>query len=133
MPEAIIKKNGTDYPLQTMPLHYPADRVYLDGDTDKNVQDAITAKTAPTSNVVIVTLPTVAQYGYYYFFLPTSALKAGKTITITKAMIIGSSTDISQYISEESYSPTEMGQIYKITSSAVSTGGQGLLIIFTVS
>lgn len=41
MPEAIIKKNGTDYPIQTMPLHYPADRVYLDGDTSKTVQDAI--------------------------------------------------------------------------------------------
>ena len=41
MPEAIIKKNGTDYPLQTMPLHYPADRVYLDGDINKTVQDAI--------------------------------------------------------------------------------------------
>lgn len=41
MSEVIIKKNGTDYPLLTMPNHYPADRVYLDGDTTKTVQDAI--------------------------------------------------------------------------------------------
>ena len=32
MSEAIIKKDGTDYLLQTMPLHYPADRVYRGGD-----------------------------------------------------------------------------------------------------
>ena len=41
MSETIIKKDGTDYPLQTMPLHYPADRVYLDGDVNKTVQDEI--------------------------------------------------------------------------------------------
>lgn len=31
MPDMIVKKDGTDYPLQTMPLHYPADRVYRHG------------------------------------------------------------------------------------------------------
>ena len=41
MPDVKIKKDGTDYPLQTMPLHYPADRVYLNGDTTKTVQDAL--------------------------------------------------------------------------------------------
>ena len=39
MSDIIVKKDGTDYPLQTMPLHYPADRVYLNGDTSKTVQD----------------------------------------------------------------------------------------------
>lgn len=37
-----INKNGKGYPLGFMPQHYPADRVYLDGDTSKTVQDAIT-------------------------------------------------------------------------------------------
>ena len=36
-----INKNGKEYPLGFMPEHYPADRVYLDGDTTKNVQGAI--------------------------------------------------------------------------------------------
>jgi len=43
MPNVKIKKDGQEYDLQTMPLHYPADRVYLDGDTSKTVQDAISA------------------------------------------------------------------------------------------
>ena len=41
MSEAIIKKNGTDYKLPMLAEHYPADRVYLDGDTSKTVQDAL--------------------------------------------------------------------------------------------
>lgn len=41
MSEAIIKKNGIDYPLLVMPNHFPADRVYLDGDTSKTVQGAV--------------------------------------------------------------------------------------------
>lgn len=41
MSKIILKKNGTDYLFGLIPLHYPADRVYLDGDTTKNVQDAI--------------------------------------------------------------------------------------------
>ena len=36
-----INKNNKTYELGMMPIHYPADRVYLDGDTSKNVQDAI--------------------------------------------------------------------------------------------
>ena len=36
-----INKNNKEYPLGFMPQHYPADRVYLDGDTSKTVQDAI--------------------------------------------------------------------------------------------
>ena len=39
---AKINKNGKEYPLGFMPEHYPADRVYLDGDINKTVQDAIT-------------------------------------------------------------------------------------------
>lgn len=36
-----INKNGKRYDLGFMPEHYPADRVYLDGDTDKTVQEAV--------------------------------------------------------------------------------------------
>ena len=36
-----INKNGKEYDLGFMPEHYPADRVYLDGDTSKTVQDAV--------------------------------------------------------------------------------------------
>lgn len=41
MSDLIIKKNGTDYKLPMLAEHYPADRVYLDGDINKTVQDAI--------------------------------------------------------------------------------------------
>ena len=36
-----VNKNGKEYDLGFMPEHYPADRVYLDGDTSKTVQDVI--------------------------------------------------------------------------------------------
>lgn len=36
-----INKNGKEYDLGFIPEHYPADRVYLDGDVTKTVQDAI--------------------------------------------------------------------------------------------
>ena len=40
-----INKNGKGYPLGFMPQHYPADRVYLDGDISKTVQDALNYST----------------------------------------------------------------------------------------
>jgi len=43
-----INKNGKEYPLGFMPKHYPADRVYLDGDTTKTVQDECVRKTGDT-------------------------------------------------------------------------------------
>ena len=36
-----INKNDKEYPLGFMPEHYPADRVYLDGDTNKTAQGEI--------------------------------------------------------------------------------------------
>lgn len=41
MSDLIIKKNGTDYELPMLAEHYPADRVYLHGDTDDDVESAI--------------------------------------------------------------------------------------------
>ena len=52
MSEAIIKKDGTDYPLQTMPLHYPADRVYLDGDITKDAESAIDGKVSKSGDTM---------------------------------------------------------------------------------
>lgn len=43
-----VNKNGKEYPLGFMPGHYPADRVYLDGDTSKTVQDECVRKTGDT-------------------------------------------------------------------------------------
>lgn len=37
-----INKNGKEYPLGFMPEHYPADRVYLFGNTNANVETALT-------------------------------------------------------------------------------------------
>lgn len=48
MSDLIIKKNGTDYKLPMLAEHYPADRVYLDGDTSKTVQDECVRKTGDT-------------------------------------------------------------------------------------
>lgn len=42
MSDLIIKKNGTDYKLPMLAEHYPADRVYLDGDITKTVRDSLT-------------------------------------------------------------------------------------------
>ena len=54
MSDLIIKKNGTDYKLPMLAEHYPADRVYLHGDIEKNVEDALKSGT--------ITLPYTSQY-----------------------------------------------------------------------
>lgn len=56
MSDLIIKKNGTDYELPMLAEHYPADRVYLDGDINKTVQDVIDEQLAPNtmSNVDLI-------------------------------------------------------------------------------
>lgn len=45
-----INKNNKEYDLGFVPEHYPADRVYLDGDTSKTVQDAMQVKIASDWN-----------------------------------------------------------------------------------
>ena len=74
MSEVIIKKDGTDYPIQTIPLHYPADRVYLDGDINKTVQDRLTWKeVGHTTGSTAIALPSTysellihVRYGQYF-------------------------------------------------------------------
>lgn len=48
-----VNKNRKGYPLGVMPEHYPADRVYLDGDTDKTVQGAIDKLTLKSKNITV--------------------------------------------------------------------------------
>lgn len=62
MSDLIIKKNGTDYKLPMLAEHYPADRVYLNGDINKTVQDKIdevseTASQAFNSRIEIISIP----------------------------------------------------------------------------
>lgn len=45
MSDLIIKKNGTDYKLPMLAEHFPADRVYLNGDIHNTVQDALSYST----------------------------------------------------------------------------------------
>jgi hypothetical protein len=101
MSEAIIKKNGTDYPLLTMPNHYPGDRVYLDGDTTKNVQDAVDKSQAMIATVQ-PNLTAVKAYakgdqfiynGLLYIF--TTSCAQGGTITI------GGNCELSPSVTEQ--------------------------------
>jgi len=89
MSEVIIKKNGTDYPLLTMPNHYPADRVYLDGDTTKTVQDKC-ARKADLTNLDLTgttntTGSTIASGTYFYLngvlVRAKTAIASGATFT----------------------------------------------------
>ena len=45
MSDLIIKKNGTDYKLPMLAEHYPADRVYLNGDIHNTIQAALNYST----------------------------------------------------------------------------------------
>lgn len=90
MSEAIIKKNGTDYPLLTMPNHYPADRVYLDGDTTKSVQDKCTRKADLTNldltGTTNTTGSTISSGTYFYLngvlVRAKTAIASGATFTL---------------------------------------------------
>ena len=41
-----VRKNNVTHENKEMPMLFPADRVYLDGDTDANLQEALTYSTA---------------------------------------------------------------------------------------
>ena len=75
-----INKNGKEYDLGFMPEHYPADRVYLDGDTTKTVQDAIDELNGKIiSGVFLVTVQigiNVISSGNISGTLPTNHAKA---------------------------------------------------------
>lgn len=104
MSEAIIKKNGTDYPLLTMPNHYPADRVYLDGDTTKTVQDKC-ARKADLTNLDLTgttntTGSTIASGTYFYLngvlVRAKTAIANGATFTLNtnyEVMTVGDALD----------------------------------------
>ena len=79
-----INKNNKEYPLGFMPEHYPADRVYLDGDLSKTVQDFIKVKlvysASPSTGFdETVTLPK----GTYILFLRANPVSASAAIDFT--------------------------------------------------
>lgn len=57
-----INKNDKEYELGFMPEHYPADRVYLDGDTSKTVQGAIDSLKYHTLDVPIAGIVISSNY-----------------------------------------------------------------------
>ena len=90
MSKIILKKNSTDYPLLTMPNHYPADRVYLDGDTTKTVQDKC-ARKADLTNLDLTgttntTGSTISSGTYFYLngvlVRAKTAIASGATFTL---------------------------------------------------
>lgn len=90
MSKIILKKNGTDYLFGLIPLHYPADRVYLDGDTTKTVQDKV-ARKADLTNLDLTgttntTGSTIATGTYFYLngvlVRAKTAIASGATFTL---------------------------------------------------
>ena len=89
MSKIILKKNGIDYLFGLIPLHYPADRVYLDGDTTKSVQDKCARKSdltnldlTGTTNTTGSTIPS----GTFFYLNGTlvrakTAIASGATFT----------------------------------------------------
>ena len=112
MSEAIIKKNGIDYPLLTMPNHYPADRVYLDGNTTKNVQDKC-ARKADLANLdltgTINTTGSTISSGTYFYLNGTlvrakTDIASGATFTLnTNYEVVTVGDELSGLIKKKSY------------------------------
>ena len=102
-----------------MPESYPAEQVIMsDGET--SVEEAVSRSVKPKNGNVVVTLPYNSAYGFYYFFLPSTAFALGKTVTITNANFIGDSTNLKNYITPENNTPNELGKIYKINTSGAT-------------
>jgi hypothetical protein len=82
------KKGNTKLLTGQIPRHYPADRVYLDGDPTKNVQDAVDKSQAMIATVQ-PNLTAVKAYAkgeqFVYqglLYKATTAISSGGTITI---------------------------------------------------
>ena len=71
-----IKKGNDKDIVAKMPKNYPADRVYLDGDTTKNVQDAIDKKQlsfSPVSGVTVYQNTLIQMNGIVFGDIDISA------------------------------------------------------------
>ena len=104
MPDIIVKKDGTDYPLQTMPLHYPADRVYLNGDTNDDAESAIDGKVSKSGDTMTgdltlgkaSTVLKIRASGSRYTNLTSAATGSDKDIVLpNKSGTIALTSDIS--------------------------------------
>ena len=71
-----INKNGKEYDLGFMPKHYPADRVYLDGDTSKTVQELVARKSDLTNISQSGATATQAISSGTYFYLNGTLVRA---------------------------------------------------------
>lgn len=89
MSKIILKKDGIDYLFGFIPIHYPGDRVYLDGDTTKTVQDKC-ARKADLTNLDLTgttntTGSTIASGTYFYLngtlVRAKTAIASGATFT----------------------------------------------------
>lgn len=82
MSKIILKKNGTDYLFGLIPIHYPGDRVYLDGDTTKTVQDKCARKADLTNLDLTGTTNTTGSTiaGGTYFYLNGTLVRAKTNI-----------------------------------------------------
>ena len=63
-----IRKDDTTHEQKEMPMLFPADRVYLDGDVNKNVQDALTWKRVSDTPSSSVDLTGINWNELYIFF-----------------------------------------------------------------
>ena len=122
------KKGNTKLLAGQIPLHYPADRVYLDGDTTKSVQDYV----SPIGNHQIEYIPFGKGWnGKAYTFIPL--LNADKyTITITNAMVYnGGSSAVDITSSVAIGNKTRDG--FNIEMSSNTYVGECVRLSFTVS
>lgn len=108
-----------------MPLHYPADRVYLDGDKTKTVQDAITGK-QPTLHIETATTAqvSIAANSGDDLGVNISSLKSQYDhVTIINVQTNG--TNYNSFIVSEGWIDGNTGyvRLYNITSSAKTIGG----------
>lgn len=84
------KKGNKKLLTGQIPLHYPADRVYLDGDTTKNVQDKVARKADLTNLDLTGTTNTTGSAiasGTYFYLNGTlvrakTAIASGATFTL---------------------------------------------------
>lgn len=93
MPDVKIKKDGQEYGIGVMPQHYPADRVYLDGDTSKTVQDELFPQ-SETEITVRAVFGNNNSSGVCVSSMIPLLLADSCNITINDMTVVGTSTHI---------------------------------------
>lgn len=95
------KKGNKKLLTGQIPLHYPADRVYLDGDTTKSVQDAVDHQEAMIATVQ-PNLTAVKAYAKNEQFVYNGLLyKATAVISSGGTITIGGNCELSPKVTEQ--------------------------------